>query len=220
MTCSNCFKNSQNPGLLKIALQSTWRIPGNNRKHKSHWCHWTCFSWLNQGSLTRTQGSANSTGEHGGHGDRNAKLAQMCTCSAPLKWLGWEAKYIWHTERGSQWREKTGHLTASRPPSSSCLPPFQSHSIQFLEQLSTMEIWPPAFQATQNQTALPLTSIFELHLGVNRGLQQFSVHSVHSAYRTHQGEQVEHTAVISETDHVRKDRWRKWCCLDRGKTKS
>lgn len=57
-TRSNCFKNSQNPGLLKIALQSTWRIPGSNMKHKSHWCHWTCFSWRNRRSLTWTQGSA------------------------------------------------------------------------------------------------------------------------------------------------------------------
>lgn len=38
-TRSNCFKNSQNPGLLKIVLQSTLRIPCSNMKHKSHCCH-------------------------------------------------------------------------------------------------------------------------------------------------------------------------------------
>lgn len=34
-TRSNCFKNAQNPGLLKIVLQSTLRIPCSNMKHKS-----------------------------------------------------------------------------------------------------------------------------------------------------------------------------------------
>lgn len=35
----------------------------------------------------------------------------MCTFSAPLKWLGWEAKYIWPTER----RDRRGDIGRQSP---------------------------------------------------------------------------------------------------------
>lgn len=73
-TRSNCFKKSQSTGLLKIVFQSTLRIPCSNVKHKSHCCHWTCFSWLNQRSLTWTQGSVKL--------NRRAQWRHRCGCKA------------------------------------------------------------------------------------------------------------------------------------------
>lgn len=151
----------------------------------------------------------------------------MCTCSAPLKGLGWEAKYIWHTERGSQGRDETGHLAPSRPPSSSYLPPLQFPSIQFLE---------PTLYHENMTTSLPgspepncFASKFDFWTLSGSVWQVFSNSvcdwpSTRSAWcawllgsiRGHR----EHPAGISETDCVRKDRWRKWWCLERGKTKS
>lgn len=107
-TRSNCFKNSQNPGLLKIVLQSTWRIPGSNMKHKSHWCHWTCFSWLNQRKLTWTQGSAQKLESTE---DTETRLLSWPRCSHVLLHQNAldERQSPFGTQRGSQGRGGTGH---------------------------------------------------------------------------------------------------------------
>lgn len=72
------------------------------------------------------------TGERRGDGDSVAKLAQMFTCSAPLKCLGWEAKYIWHTKRKS--REGWDRTLSLPPPH---LPPtiFSLHTVSGAKSL-------------------------------------------------------------------------------------
>lgn len=84
---SNCSKNSQNPGLLKIVLQSTLRIPRSNMNHKSCCCHWTCWGWLSQRSLTLTQRSAKLNRKAWGRHSCKTAPDVYIFCSVKMTWM-------------------------------------------------------------------------------------------------------------------------------------
>lgn len=139
---------------LKIVLQSTLRIPCSNMKHKSHCCHWTCFSWLNRRSPTLTQGSAKL--------NRRVQWRRSCKaapdvyifCSIKMTWMRGKV-HLAHRKResGEGW-DRTVSLFAGLCLPRLAFPPILPHKVSRANCLK-FKYNHKLPRAPQSQTALP-----------------------------------------------------------------